>query len=114
MVASVSFQCLLFALAQLFLKIALNQFQPFSWSWSYFKSVFINPMFMLAGVCALSGMLLWMFILKKIDLSIAYPLTGISYIFGVMAAQWILHETIPFTRWVGVVIIMIGVFFVVK
>jgi undecaprenyl phosphate-alpha-L-ara4N flippase subunit ArnE len=114
MIAAVSFQCLLFAGAQLFLKVALKQFGAFNWSWGYFRGVLFNPAFMLAGICALSGTLLWMFILKKLDLSIAYPLTGISYIFGVMAAQWILHEPVPVTRWIGVVIIMIGVFFVVK
>jgi len=37
-----------------------------------------------------------------------------SYIFGVMAAQWILHESVPITRWIGVAIIIVGVYFVAK
>ena len=114
MISSMSIQCLLLTLAQLLLKVSLNQFGNFRWSLSFFKGVFLNPFFFLAGVCALSGMLLWMYILKKFDFSIVYPLTGISYIFSLLAAQWILHESIPLTRWVGVVIIVIGVFFVVK
>lgn len=114
MVASVSLQCLLLTMAQLLLKVSLKQFGTFSWSWTFFKNALLNPIFFLAGVCALSGMFFWMYLLKKYDLSLIYPLTGISYIFSVMAAQWFLHESIPFTRWIGVVFIVIGVFFVAK
>ena len=113
-VASVSVQCLLLTATQLLLKVSLKQFGIFSWSWGYFRGVLLNPVFLLTGVCALSSMLLWMYILKRYEFSIVYPLTGISYIFGLVAAQWILHESIPATRWIGVIIIIIGVFFVVK
>ena len=114
MVSLVSLYSLLLAVTNLLLKVSLKQFGPFNWSWSYFRGVFLNPVFMLTGACALSIMLLWMYILKKYDFSIAYPLTSISFIFGTMAAQWILHESVPLTSWVGVVIIVIGVFLVVK
>jgi len=114
MLASVSFQCLLITMAQLLLKVSLKQFGAFHWSWSYVKNALLNPIFFLAGVCALSGMLLWMYLLKKYELSVIYPLTGISFIFGVMAARWILQEPVPLSRWIGVVIIIVGVYFVAK
>ena len=114
MVVSVSLQCLLLTITQLLLKVSLKQFGIFSWSWGYFRGVFLNPVFFLTGICAFAAILLWMYILKRYDFSIVYPLTSISYIFGIMAAQWILHEPVPITRWVGVGIIVIGVFFVVK
>jgi len=114
MVSLVSLHCLLLAVTQLLLKVSLHQFGPFNWSWGYFRGVLLNPIFMLTGVCALSFTFLWMYILKKYEFSVVYPLTSISYIFGIMAAQWILHETVPLTRWIGVVIIVIGVFLVAK
>jgi len=110
----VSLQSLLLIAAQLLLKVALKQFGAFKWCWSWFKSVLLNPIFFLAGVCALSAMLFWMYLLKKYEFSLVYPLTGISYIFGVMAAQWILQESVPLTRWIGVAIIIVGVYFVAK
>ena len=44
----------------------------------------------------------------------AYPLISISYIFGVLAARFVFHETIPLTRWIGVLVIIVGVFLVVQ
>ena len=114
MVSFVSLYSLLLTATNLLLKVSLKQFGPFSWSWSFFRGVLLNPVFFLTGVCAISVMFLWMYILKKYDFSIAYPLTSISFIFGTMAAQWLLHESVPATRWIGVVIITIGVFFVAK
>ena len=113
-VALVSLQGLLLTMAQLLLKVSLKQFGVFAWSWSYFKNVFLNPIFLFAGISAASAMLFWMYLLKKYEFSIIYPLTGISFIFGVMAAQWILHEPVPLSRWIGVCIIIVGVYFVAK
>ena len=114
MVSLVSLYSLLLTATNLLLKVSLKQFGPFSWSWGYFRNALLNPFFLLTGICALSVILLWMYILKRFDFSIAYPLTSISFIFGTMAAQWILHESVPTTRWIGVFIIIVGVFFVAK
>jgi undecaprenyl phosphate-alpha-L-ara4N flippase subunit ArnE len=100
--------------AQLLLKVALKQFGDFNWNWGYFRGALLNPVFALAGICTLFGMFLWMYILKRYEFSIVYPLTSISFIFSLVAAPWILHESVPLTRWVGVGFILIGVFFVAK
>jgi undecaprenyl phosphate-alpha-L-ara4N flippase subunit ArnE len=100
--------------AQSLLKIAVGLFGKFSWTWSYFKTVFTTWQFAASGLCALTAMLVWMYVLKKYEFSLAYPLLSISYIIGLLAAQFIFYEAIPLTRWIGVVIIMIGVYFVAK
>jgi len=107
-------QSVLLVAAQTFLKIAVTSFGKFTWAWHYFKTVFTTWQFAASGVCALAGMIIWMYVLKRFDFSIADPLLSISYIIGLFAAQFIFHEVIPLTRWIGVLIIMIGVFFVVK
>lgn len=107
-------QSVLLVFAQVFLKISVEIFGKFSWAWSYFKKVFTTWQFALSGICAVSAMLVWMYVLKRYEFSLAYPLLSISYIIGLLAAFFIFHETIPVTRWVGVVIIMIGVYFVAK
>ncbi|MDD3280034.1 MAG: EamA family transporter [Bacteroidales bacterium] len=107
-------QSLLLVAAQTFLKIAVQDFGKFSWTWNFFKTVFTTWQFAVSGVCALLAMLTWMYVLKIYDFSIAYPLLGISYLIGLFSAYFFLHEAIPLTRWIGVIIIIIGVYFVAK
>lgn len=114
LVGLVVVQSLLLVLAQSLLKIAVGLFGKFSWAWSYFRTVFTTWQFAASGVCALAAMFTWMYVLKRYEFSLAYPLLSISYVIGLLAAFFVFHETIPLTRWIGVVIIMIGVFFVAK
>ncbi|MEG1555260.1 MAG: hypothetical protein RR356_00860 [Bacteroidales bacterium] len=114
LISLVCIQSVLLVAAQTFLKISVACFGQFNWSWHYFKTVFTTWQFAASGVCALTAMVVWMIVLKRFEFSLAYPLLSISYIIGLFAAQFIFHEAIPITRWIGVVIIMIGVFFVVK
>ena len=44
----------------------------------------------------------------------AYPLASMSYVFGMLAAIFIFHEEVPLTRWLGVVLIMGGCYFIAK
>ena len=44
----------------------------------------------------------------------AYPLTCLSYVFGLLAACLFLHESIPGTRWIGVIFVAFGVYFIIK
>jgi len=107
-------QSVLLVAAQTFLKISVQLFGTFSWTWNYFKTVFTTWQFASSGVCALAAMLTWIYVLKHYEFSIAYPLLSISYIIGLLSACFFLHEAVPISRWIGVVIIMVGVYFVVK
>lgn len=107
-------QSVLLVAAQSLLKISVELFGKFAWSWQYFKTVFTTWQFAASGACALAAMLVWMYVLKHYEFSVAYPLLSISYIIGLLSAQFIFHEAVPLTRWIGVVIVIIGVFFIVK
>ncbi|MDR1878568.1 MAG: EamA family transporter [Bacteroidales bacterium] len=107
-------QSVLLVAAQIFLKISVRLFGSFAWTTAYFKTVFTTWQFPVSGVCALGAFFVWMYVLKQYAFSLAYPLLSISYIIGLLAAYLFLHETIPYTRWIGVIIIILGVYFVVK
>jgi undecaprenyl phosphate-alpha-L-ara4N flippase subunit ArnE len=107
-------QSILLVAAQTFLKIAVQLFGTFSWTWVYFKTVFTTWEFAASGICALSAMLTWMYVLKHYAFGLAYPLLSVSYIIGLLSAYFFFNETVPLTRWIGVIIIMIGVYFVAK
>ena len=59
----------------------------------------------LFGVSAL----FWLVVLSRVDLSIAYPIVGISYILIVLFARLFLNEHVPLLRWVGVVVVAAGI-----
>ena len=57
---------------------------------------------------------LWMRILSKIDLSVALPLAGLSYIFVPLASFLFLHEHIGFMRAAGLLFILLGIHLISK
>ncbi|MCW2278840.1 EamA family transporter [Heliophilum fasciatum] len=55
---------------------------------------------------------LWFAILSRVDFSLAYPLQSLSLVLGVFLAWTLFQETIPWTRWLGTVIIVVGCYLV--
>jgi uncharacterized membrane protein len=67
----------------------------------------------LAGVAleaVFFGALLYMLSLR--DVSFIWPLTSLGFIFTTLAAEFLLHEKVAGTRWVGVLLIAIGAFLI--
>lgn len=107
-------QCVFLAAMQVFLKLAMGHVGTFSWTWAFFKSQLTNWYFLFTGICGLAAGLLWMYILKHFPLSSAYPMTSISYVFGMIAAILVFQESVSITKWIGVALIIGGVFFLLK
>ncbi len=107
-------QSILLVAAQSLLKISVQLFGDFSWSWQYFKTVFTTWQFAASGACALTAMLVWMYVLKRYEFSVAYPLLSISYIIGLLAAYFIFHEAGPLTLWIGGCIVRGGVYLIAR
>lgn len=107
-------QSLFLVASQIFLKIATAKLGSFRFAKDYFLDLLLCWQLALSGVCIVSATVLWLYILKHFEFSIAYPLISISYIFGMLAAIYIFHETVPLSRWIGVLLILIGVIFVVR
>ena len=55
------------------------------------------------------GLLFWLMVLTKVDLSLAYPLLSLNYVFILLGAKYLFKEEIPIHRWVGVLIILFGI-----
>lgn len=107
-------QCLFLSGAQVFLKLALERMEKFSLTCGFFRDLLLNWPLAVSGVMFVSATALWFYILRNFPFSLAYPVTSIAYIFGMLAALWIFKEPIPLTRWIGVGLIVAGVFFMVK
>lgn len=107
-------QSLLLAAGQVLLKFALARMLPFSMSLAFWKSVFVNWQFAACGICYGAGSLLWFYILKHFPFSMAYPMVSLSYVFGMIAAVVFFHEPVSLTKWLGVLLIMAGCYFIAR
>jgi undecaprenyl phosphate-alpha-L-ara4N flippase subunit ArnE len=101
-------QSLLLCVGQVFLKFALSAMGTFSWSVRFFVRQLTNWWWLGCGICYAAATVLWMYILKHFPFSMAYPMISLSYVFGMLAAMLVFHESIPLTRWLGVLCIMVG------
>jgi drug/metabolite transporter (DMT)-like permease len=101
-------------LSQVFLKLAVAQFGAFQFTFAFIKSVFGNIYMIISGITITTAISLWVYILKHYPFSIAYPLGSISYIFGLVAAVIVFHEHVSPYRWLGVCIIIVGIYFITK
>jgi drug/metabolite transporter (DMT)-like permease len=51
----------------------------------------------------------WIYILSKYEFNLVYPMNALGYIFAVFLSLWLFGESIPWNRYVGIAVIIIGV-----
>jgi undecaprenyl phosphate-alpha-L-ara4N flippase subunit ArnE len=114
LIACSTVQCLFLVSGQIFLKFAMLRTGKFSFTWPFIREALVNWQLAASGISMLLASLIWFYIMKHYDFSVAYPMISISYVFGMLASIFIFHEAIPVTRWIGVFLIMSGVVLVAK
>lgn len=104
---------LLGAAGQLFLKAGTNRVGVFAFSAGNIVSAGLRLAFdprVVAGVgCYVAGVMVWILALSRVEVSIAYPMVSIGYVFNALAARLLFGEAVSFARLVGIGIIMLGV-----
>jgi drug/metabolite transporter (DMT)-like permease len=76
--------------------------------------LFRTPWIILGFVCYGVSAILWLDVLSKLDFSLAFPLVSLTYVFSLIIGRFIFHETVGLDRIVGVLLILGGLFFVVR
>ena len=108
-------QSFLLCLGQVLLKYALVRMSAFAWTKDFWvNSIFLNWWWLGTGLAFLSATVLWMYIIKNFPFSVAYPLTSLTYIFGMLAALLIFREPVSLTQWIGILCIMGGCYLVAR
>lgn len=70
----------------------------------------LTNVFLLSGmICYAVSILLWMVVLSRVNVSIAYPLLSIGYIVTAIMAYFLFGEALTLQKIVGIVVICIGV-----
>ncbi|WP_258377656.1 EamA family transporter [Paenibacillus illinoisensis] len=75
------------------------------------KAIFTLPIFTGLVLYALAT-LIWFVVLSRMPLSVAYPIQSVAYVLGIGAALIFFNEPVSLMKWIGAMIIMIGVFFI--
>jgi len=101
-------QCILLTGGQVLLKFALMRMAPFGWNRAFLTSVLVNWQFAACGLCFLMASLLWMYIVKLFPFSVAYPMVSMSFVIGMIAAVVFFHEQVSWSKWLGVLLIVVG------
>ena len=94
---------------QLFTKVAGDQLGPMDFSWQWLADVARNPGILAAIASYLGAFFVWMLILRRSSLSLAFPLSSLVFV-AVLLGSWLgLGEHISVLHWVGVVVIVAGI-----
>jgi multidrug transporter EmrE-like cation transporter len=69
----------------------------------------------LAGLFAYGiSSVFWLLTLRRLDLSLAYPMVSLGYVVVLIAGCFLFQETISVSRWLGVALILLGVCFLAR
>jgi len=103
---------------QLLLKVGMLRVGKFSFNIStlvhQYTRILLNP-FVIAGLFVFFiSMLIWLYVLSRMELSFAYPFVALNYVLILFGSYFLLKETITLYKIVGVVVIIIGVYLVAR
>jgi drug/metabolite transporter (DMT)-like permease len=93
---------------QFFFKSGLSESSLTPQFQSIVRTVFTPKVFMGFALYGISS-IVWLFVLQKLPLSVAYPALALTYVIVVFASVLILHEPLTVNKVVGSFIIVMGV-----
>lgn len=99
---------LILVAGQFLWKIGMER-QDISFSVISILKVLFSPFVFLGLAMYGFATVLWLYILSKVPLSIAYPMQSIAYILAVVGAHFVFNETITIHKIIGCLLIMAGV-----
>ena len=103
---------------QLSLKYGMTKIGNFSLSLSTLPPVFLKAatnLPVLFGLCCYGlGFMVWLIVLSKAEVSYAYPLISLGYVFTAILAWVLLGEALSEIRLVGILTICLGVFLIAR
>ncbi len=107
---------LLDAISQAFLKMTINSLRPQVHSVKkamiFVFSLLGYPRLWLSFALSTFSLCLWLFILTRADLNLAYSIDSMRYIFVALASVFLLKERIGMLRGLGIGTIILGILIV--
>jgi drug/metabolite transporter (DMT)-like permease len=73
-----------------------------------FIKLFLTPAFHSALLLYALSTLLWIWIISRVPLSLAYPFMALNVIAVPLLSQWLFSETLTMTYWIGAGLVLLG------
>lgn len=96
------------SIGQLLLKLGSTEVKTGGGIWTTVLSL-ISLKIIVAISCFVVSMFLWIFVLRKMELSLAYPMVSLGYIFVMLLSFYFLQEQLSVTKFLGTGLIVAGV-----
>ncbi|MGE8187305.1 transporter [Pseudomonas sp. NPDC086278] len=94
---------------QIATKVGGDQLGQMSFTLQWLQAVVVDPGVLVAVGCGIGAFFVWMLILRRSSLSLAFPLSSLVFV-GVLLGSWLgLGEQISALHWLGVAVIMGGI-----
>jgi multidrug transporter EmrE-like cation transporter len=77
-------------------------------------AVVASPYILAGMTCYILSVAVWLLVLSRVDVSYAYPLLSIGYIVIAFAGWLFFDESIGITRWIGIIVICLGVWLITR
>lgn len=107
---------LLNAAAQLMLKEGMRQIGYFSFEWANVVPiglrVAINPYVVGGLVLYVLSFVIWLLVLSRVQVSLAYPMLSLGYVVNAIAGYYLFREDVSFTRFLGIAVIIFGTYLI--
>lgn len=107
---------LLNTIAQIALKMGMRTIGYFDFNFENIIPVGLkiirNPYIFLGLSCYVLSVIVWLLALSRVDVSYAYPMTSLGYIFTALLGFMLLGESLSLSRILGIIVILIGVYLV--
>ena len=100
------------AVGQIFFKKGVNAIS--GRRFQFFVEAVQNRFIWLGIITTTLYFFLWMLVLKMADVSWALPLRSIQYLLVAVMAILFLGEKVSKKRWIGIGLVMVGIFFIVQ
>ncbi len=106
------------AAAQLVLKKGMTDIGHFSFTIENLipigLKVAVNPFVILGVAFYVISLAVWLMVLSRVDVSYAYPMLSVGYIVAALAGRYFFHEPLSPIRWIGIIVICLGVFLITR
>lgn len=103
---------LLGSIAQFFLKKGMSHVNLSEEILVIFKKIIFNGYIINGITCYILSLLFWLYVLSKLELSKAYPMVSLGYVFTTILGYLLLNESITINKIIGISFIIIGVYFI--
>ncbi|AZF42717.1 Undecaprenyl phosphate-aminoarabinose flippase subunit ArnE [Pseudomonas sp. R1-43-08] len=98
--------CMLTCAGQVSQKFAVESWRELPDRWALKLR---SPWLWSALVCLGLGLLVWLLVLQRLEVGIAYPMLSLNFVVVTLMARFVFAEHIDGRHWLGVVLIIAGV-----